>query len=196
VDNLLTINPGLVFWTIVSFVLLVVLLGKFAWGPILAALEKREHGIAEAVKGAEEAHQKAEAVLAEQRALLARAEGEAEAHREKARRDAETQVAAMLAEGQTKAEALLERARREIGLEEQRAIAAVRGEAARLAIEAASRLIQRNLNSDDNRRLVEQFLVEVQKAEAPKGGAKGAGPGVQKGAPPGAPPDAPRKDAP
>ena len=164
-ESILTINPGLIVWTIVSFVLLLVVLGKFAWGPILKALERREQTIAGALSGAEDARQKAEALLGEQRALLAKAEADGEAVRERARREAEAAVAAMHADGQQKAEALLERAKREIAQEEARAVAAVRGEAARLAIDAASRLIKRNLDSDDNRRLVKEFVDEVGKRD-------------------------------
>lgn len=164
-EGILTINPGLVFWTIVSFVLLLVILRKFAWGPILKALEDREHTIARALSSAEEANKKAEAVLAEQKALLARAESDAETVRETARRDAEARAAQMHAEALAKAEALLDRARREIALEESRAVAAVRKEAASLAIEAATRLLKRSVDTTDNRRLVDEFIREVEKRD-------------------------------
>lgn len=164
-EGILTINPGLVFWTIVSFVLLLVVLRQFAWGPILKALEHREHTIAKALHDAEDAHKKGEAVLAEQKALLARAESDAEGIRERGKRDAEARIAQMHAEALAKAEALLDRARREIALEESRAVAAVRKEAANLAIDAASRLLKRNVDSADNRRLVDDFIREVEKRD-------------------------------
>ncbi len=164
-DSILTINPGLIVWTIVSFVLLVVILGKVAWGPILKALDAREQAIAKSVRDADEARQKAEALLAEQKAFLAKSLAEADEHRAKSQREAEAQVAAMLTDGQSKAEALLERAKREIAQQEEQAIAAVRTEASRLAIDAASRLIKRNLDSEDNRRLVKDFIDGMEKRD-------------------------------
>lgn len=162
-DGLLTIDGGLVFWTLTSFVLLLLVLGKFAWGPILAALEKREKTIADSVQAAEQAKGDAERLLEENRKLLAQAQDEANAIREKATKDAEARAAKIFEEAQGKAEAQLERARREIALEEERAVASVRKEAVDLSIEAASRLLRRSVSSDDHRRLVEEFLSDVEK---------------------------------
>lgn len=164
-DGILSINPGLVFWTIVSFLMLVALLGKMAWGPIVAALDRREKAIKDAVLAADNATAEAQRVIAENKELLAQAAAEANATREKATRDAEARANAIFQEAQSKADAQIERARREIAQEEERAIAAVRKEAVDLSIQAASRLLGRSVNTDDNRRLVEQFLADVGKKE-------------------------------
>jgi F-type H+-transporting ATPase subunit b len=165
VDSILSVNPGLIFWTIVSFLLLLFLLGKMAWGPIVAALDRREAAIRDAVLAADNARTEAQRVIEENKQLLAKAADEANATREKAIRDAEARANAIFTEAQSKADAQIERARREIGLEEERAVAAVRQQAVDLSIEAASRLLGRTLNTDDNRRLVEQFLKEIEKKE-------------------------------
>jgi F-type H+-transporting ATPase subunit b len=165
VDSILSVNPGLIFWTIVSFLLLLFLLGKMAWGPIVAALDRREKAIRDAVLAADNARTEAQRVIEENKQLLAKAADEANATREKAIRDAEARANAIFNEAQSKADAQIERARREIQLEEERAVAAVRKEAVDLSIEAASRLLGRTLNTDDNRRLVEQFLKEIEKKE-------------------------------
>jgi len=165
VDSILSVNPGLIFWTIVSFLLLLFLLGKMAWGPIVAALDRREAAIRDAVLAADNARTEAQRVIEENKQLLAKAADEANATREKAIRDAEARANAIFTEAQSKADAQIERARREIGLEEERAIAAVRQQAVDLSIEAASRLLGRTLNTDDNRRLVEQFLKDIEKKE-------------------------------
>lgn len=164
-DSILSVNPGLIFWTIVSFLLLLFLLGKMAWGPIVAALDRREAAIRDAVLAADNARTEAQRVIEENKQLLAKAADEANATREKAIRDAEARANAIFTEAQSKADAQIERARREIGLEEERAIAAVRQQAVDLSIEAASRLLGRTLNTDDNRRLVEQFLKDIEKKE-------------------------------
>lgn len=164
-DSILSVNPGLIFWTIVSFLLLLFLLGKMAWGPIVAALDRREKAIRDAVLAADNARTEAQRVIEENKQLLAKAADEANATREKAIRDAEARANAIFNEAQSKADAQIERARREIQLEEERAVAAVRKEAVDLSIEAASRLLGRTLNTDDNRRLVEQFLKEIEKKE-------------------------------
>lgn len=164
-DKILTINPGLVFWTLVSFLTLLALLGKFAWGPIIKALEHREKTIKDAVLGAEAARKEAERLLEEQKRLGARAEADAEAIRDKANREAEARAAQTYADARAKAEALLEHARQEIGHEEARAIASLRKEAADLAIEAAGRLLGRAVDSQDHRRLVDDFLRDVEKKD-------------------------------
>ncbi len=164
-DKILSINPGLVFWTIVTFVLLVAILKRLAWGPILTALEHREKSIKDAVLGAEAARKEAERLLAEQKALAARAEADAEATREKALRAAEARAAEVYADARAKAEALLEHARQEIEREEARAIGSLRKEAADLAIGAASRLLGRAVDSADHRRLVDEFIRDVEKKE-------------------------------
>ncbi|MFN0150120.1 MAG: F0F1 ATP synthase subunit B [bacterium] len=164
-DGILSINPGLVIWTIVSFVILILLLKKTAWGPIVAGLDKREAAIKSAVLAADQAKIDAERVIAENKTLLAQAAADATATREKATLDAEARANAIFQEAQAKADAQIERARREIALEEERAIAAVRKEAVDLSIQAASRLLGRSVNTDDNRRLVEQFLTDVAKKE-------------------------------
>jgi F-type H+-transporting ATPase subunit b len=165
VDSILSVNPGLIFWTIVSFLLLLFLLGKMAWGPIVAALDRREKAIRDAVLAADNARTEAQRVIEENKQLLAKAADEANATREKAIRDAEARANAIFNEAQSKADAQIERARREIQLEEERAVAAVRKEAVDLSIEAASRLLGRTLNTDDNRRLVEQFVKDIEKKE-------------------------------
>jgi F-type H+-transporting ATPase subunit b len=165
VDGILSINPGLVFWTIVSFLLLLLLLGKMAWGPIVSALDRREKAIRDAVEAADQARSDAERIIAENKTLLTTAAEDASATREKAVRDAEARANAVFQEAQAKADAQIERARREIALEEERAVAAIRKQAVDLSIEAASRLLKRSVDTDDNRRLVEQFLKDVEKKE-------------------------------
>jgi F-type H+-transporting ATPase subunit b len=165
VDGILSINPGLVFWTIVSFLLLLLLLGKMAWGPIVSALDRREKAIRDAVEAADQARSDAERIIAENKTLLTKAAEDASATREKAVRDAEARANAVFQEAQAKADAQIERARREIALEEERAVAAIRKQAVDLSIEAASRLLKRSVDTDDNRRLVEQFLKDVEKKE-------------------------------
>lgn len=164
-DKILTINPGLIFWTILSFLTLVAILKKLAWGPILASLEKREKSISDAVLAAEAAESRAAALLAEQKALFAKAAADAEAVRERALRQAETRAAEVHAEARTKADEMLESARRTIAQEEERAVAMIRKEAVDLAIGGAGKLLGRTVDSQDNRRLVEDFIRATEKKE-------------------------------
>jgi F-type H+-transporting ATPase subunit b len=170
VDKILEINPGLVVWTIVAFLILLALLKKMAWGPILEGLERREKAIADAVNAAEEAKRGAAGLLDENRKLLAKAEADAEAIRSKATSEAEGRAAAIFQEAQARADAQVERAKREIALEEARAIAAVRKEAVNLAIEGTRRLIKKNVDTADNRRLVEDFVAGLETKEMPRKG--------------------------
>ncbi|MFH1277098.1 MAG: F0F1 ATP synthase subunit B [Candidatus Eisenbacteria bacterium] len=167
-DNLLSINPGLAVWTVVSFLLFFLLLRKFAWGPILQALDRREKRIHDAIESAERSRKEAEKILEVQRAELAKARGEAKAIVDEATSDAGHRSEEILAETRKESERLLERARREIHHEETQAIDHIRRDAVDIALEAATRLLGRSMTEADHRRMVEQFIADATKAAGEK----------------------------
>jgi F-type H+-transporting ATPase subunit b len=169
--GLYDINTGLSVWTLLVFAILVVVLGKFAWGPILNMVEEREKGI--------------QAKLDEAAALNADAAKLLEQHREQLA-DARRQASELIAEGRTAAErvrkdieekaraegqAIIERARVEIERERDAAIDMLRKESVDLALAAASKLMQENLDQAKDRALVERFLGEFG-TKGTKGGAR------------------------
>jgi len=159
--GLYDINTGLSFWTLVVFGILVFILGKYAWGPILAAVDAREKGIQAALDEAAERNQEAETLLEKYKENLA---------------DARRQANELLAEGKTagdsirmeieekargEAQSIIERARAEIERERDAAIAEIKRESVDLALSAATRLIQENLDQEKDRALVERYLAEM-----------------------------------
>jgi len=159
--DLLSPNGGLMFWTIVIFVLLLIVLSRFAFKPILAAVEARERSLQAAIDDAKRDRDEAERVLAEHRALLEKARGEAQKLIADGRATAEKLRADLMEQTKAQQQEMLDRARREIENEKNNAIAALRREAVDLAIAGASKVIERNLDSDANRKLVESYLGSV-----------------------------------
>ena len=159
--NLLSPNGGLMFWTIVIFVLLLVVLSRYAFKPMLAAVEARERSLQAAIDAARRDREEAERVLAEHRAQLEKARGEAQKLIADGRATAEKLRNDLLEQTKAQQQEMLDRARREIDTEKTNAIAALRREAVDLAIAGAGKVIERNLDNDANRKLVETFLGSV-----------------------------------
>ncbi len=168
-DSLLSIEPGLAIYTVVSFLLFLLLLRRFAWTPILKALERRERRITEAIESAEKAKEDAERIVSEHKEALAEARQEARGLISKAAAEADRKGEEMVLRARKEAEALIERARAEIKSEEADAIKRVRREAVDIALEAASKLLERSLGDEDHRRLVERFIRETEEQAGGRG---------------------------
>jgi F-type H+-transporting ATPase subunit b len=159
--DLLSPNGGLMFWTIVIFALLLVVLSRFAFKPMLAAVEARERALQDALDSAKRDRDEAARVLAENRAQLEQARGEAQKLIADGRATAEKLRGDLMEQTKAQQQELLERARRDIDNEKSKAIAALRREAVDLAIAGAGKVIERNLDTDANRKLVEGYLSSV-----------------------------------
>lgn len=156
--GLLSINPGLVIWTWVIFLLLLTILGKWAWGPILAALEERELRIKDALDGAAREREEAGRLLDEHRRLMDGARVQANELLAEGRKAAERLRAELLEEAKQQKKQIVARAGDDIRRERDQALAALRREAVDLSILAAGRVLQKNLDSDENRRIVNEYL--------------------------------------
>lgn len=160
--GLLSSDGGLMFWTLVVFVALFFILSKFAFGPITQAVRAREEALKQAIDDARKDREAAEKLLAEHRAQIEAARGEAQKIIAEGRATAEAMKASMLDETRKQQQDLLERARRDIDAEKAAALAELRREAVELTIAAASKVIEKNLDDQQNRRLVEQYLATLQ----------------------------------
>lgn len=149
-------------WTWAIFIGLVLILRTFAWKPLLAAVEAREKRIADSLKKAEEVQRAAADIAARQEAVLAEAQLKAKAVLDDARSQSEDYRKRELERAKTDADAFLDRAKKEIGLEEIRVRDALRREVVELTLEVASKVLERNVTSDDDRRLADRLLAEVQ----------------------------------
>ncbi|MCK4659871.1 MAG: F0F1 ATP synthase subunit B [Phycisphaerae bacterium] len=151
-------NFGNALWTLVIFALVVVLLGKFAWGPILNALQKREEFIRASLDQAKKDREEAQAKLAEHTAQLKNAQDEADALLEQARRDAEIARLKIKEEAQDEADALLERAKGEIDLARSTAIKEIYEVGAQLATSAAGKILGREVDAEEHERLIAESI--------------------------------------
>jgi F-type H+-transporting ATPase subunit b len=157
----LTVDGGLMIWTVFIFVLLLAILRKFAWPAILGAVEARERALEQQLAEAERNRAEAAKLLEEHRRLLAEAKGQAHAIVVEARQLAEKERAVAMEKTKQEQEELLARARREIAAERDRAVAELRREAVDLSLAAASKLIEKRLDSETDRKLVLEYLATL-----------------------------------
>ena len=159
--NLLSPEGGLMVWTLVIFVILWFVLSRFAFKPITAAVVAREQALEKALAEAHRDREEAARVLEKNMQQIEASRAEAQRLIAEGRAIGEKMRVEMLEEARVQQQELLERARREIQMERERAIAQLRKEAVDLAILGAGRVIEQNLDSQANRRLVESFLASL-----------------------------------
>ena len=155
-------DPGLYIWTIVTFLILVALLGRYAWRPLLDALERRQDAIRKSLDEARQAKKELERLNEESARILAEARVEADAIISRSRADASRAGDEMKQKARADAENIVRNAERQIQLETSRAVQRVRQEAVDISIAIASKIIQRNLSKEDNERLIAETLNEIQ----------------------------------
>jgi F-type H+-transporting ATPase subunit b len=159
--NLLNPEPGTIFWTAATFILLLLILKKMAWGPILQTLAEREKRIRESLEKAEATQKEAAAAMAKHQENLEAAKREAQDLLAKSRKTAEATKEEILQKAQTEAANILERAKREINLEREKAVEELKKQAAELSIMIASKLIGKSLSKDEHKKLIEQSIKEM-----------------------------------
>ena len=152
------INGGVIIWTVVIFVILLALLWRWGYPALLRMVEERERRIQKQLDEAEKANAEAQRLLEEHKKQIAAARTEAQDILAKAKTVSQKERETLLAKAREEYDALLARARKDIDAEKDKAILALRREAVELSIAAASRVIEANLDTDANRRLVTQFL--------------------------------------
>lgn len=155
------INPGLTLWTGITFIVLLLVLRKFAWGPIVGMLDERERSIRDAIDQAKKERLEAERLLAEQKESLAKAQREASDLAKRSQADMEALRVDLTARARKEADDLVAGARLQIEEEKAKAMAEIRAVAADLAVEGAKRLIQLNIDDKQQRQLVEEYLQQM-----------------------------------
>ena len=160
------LNLGLFVWTSIVFVALLAILWKFAWGPILAAVEAREKGIQGTLDQAAAERAEVTKLLAQHREQMAEARRQAQEIVAGAREAGERLRGEIEAKGREEGERMLDRARSEIEREKDEALDTLRTESVELALSAASKLLRRNLDAPADRALVEEYLREVDRTSA------------------------------
>ncbi|ASQ91479.1 ATP synthase F0 subunit B [Prosthecochloris sp. GSB1] len=159
--GLLDPNPGLIFWTAVTFLIVLFILKKFAWGPILGALEEREKGIQSSIDRAHTAKEEAEAALRKNSELLAKADAEAEKIIREGKEYGDQLRADITRKAQEEASRMISSAKDEIEQEKRRALDELRNEVADLAVKGAEKIIMANLDAAKQKGIVDNMIQDL-----------------------------------
>lgn len=155
-------DPGLFVWTILTFLILVALLARFAWRPLLQALERRQATIAQSLEDAQRARHELERLQRESAQIMAQARAEAESMLARSRSDAEALREELKQKARTEAAAIVKNAERQIQLETARAVQQIRHEAVDLSVAIASKILRRQVTREDNEALIQEALKQVE----------------------------------
>jgi F-type H+-transporting ATPase subunit b len=160
---MLEINPGLIVWTIITFVIVVLILRAAAWKPLLGALTAREEQIRSSLQHAEKAQQEAERLLEENRKQLAAAEEQSQRIIREGRTLGERLKAEILDKANASSRHVIDQAKEEIKREKEAALVQLRGEVADLAIMAAGKILDANLDTTKQRQLADAAIKDLNK---------------------------------
>lgn len=159
-------NLGNAIWTVVVFLALLYVLGKFAWGPLLKGLQGREQFIRLSLEQARDQRDEAHALLEKYEAKLAEARGEVEEILDEARRDAGVLRQREEQRAKEEAEKMIARAKREIDIATETAVKDLYANASRLSVDVARRILQRELDPEDHARLIDDAVRSFESRQA------------------------------
>ena len=160
-NPLIKVIPGLMIWTLVSFAITLFVLKRYAFGPIQKLIDDRRARIALSVEEADHARDEARSLLAEHRALIGQARSEAESILSEARKIADAQRERMRLETEEDRQRRLEETNRQIEQAPPPALGEIRREVANLSLLAAEKITRKTLTGDDQRRLIDEALAEI-----------------------------------
>jgi len=161
-NTLVQPDPGLYIWTILTFLVLVAALAKFAWRPLLDALERRQDSIRKSLDDAQKAKQELERLHVESQKILAQARTEADQILSNTRSDANRFREELKQKAQSEAAGIVKNAERQIEMETARAIQQIRTEAVEISVAIASKILERNVSKEDNERLIEETFKQIE----------------------------------
>jgi F-type H+-transporting ATPase subunit b len=160
-NALIKVTPGLMIWTIVCFLICLFVLKRWAFGPIQSMIDERRERIRRALEEADEARDEARGLLEEHRKLIGQARSEAEEILTEARQVGQAMQARVKEETEADRQRRLEETRRQIDSETRRALEEIRAEVAELSLVAAAKVARKSLDSDDQRRLIDEAIGEL-----------------------------------
>ena len=155
------IEPGLFIWSVLTFLLLVFLLYKFAYGPLIELQRQRQEEIHESIREAERLREEARALIEDYRAQMAEARGDAEEILEQARKVGESTRNEILTEARVQAERNVEKAREQIERETRQALRQIKREVADLTVAATEKVTRRTLSDQDHMRMIKEAIDEI-----------------------------------
>lgn len=154
-------NGGDILFQLVMFAILMALLKKFAWGPLMGIMKQREEHVASEIEAAEQSRQEAKKLLEEQRNLLKEARTEAQGLIESAKKQGDLQREDIITAARAESERIKESAKLEIEQQKEKAVAAIREQVASLSVLIASKVIEKELSADDQEKLINEYIQEA-----------------------------------
>lgn len=164
-DKLLTPDIGVIFWTIVTFLVVLFILGKFAWKPIIRAIDEREKSIKDDIEKAERTRKEAEELVNTQKKLLEESRKESAMMIEEGKRTAEKAKSDIMEQAKRSEREIVEQGQKKVEQEARKAIQGIKEHAADLAIVVAKKLIVSSMNEKEQKKLVEDYLKELSERE-------------------------------
>jgi len=161
--SLLDVNPGLIIWTILTFLLLLIILKKVAWKPILTALDKREKEIEDSLNRAEQAKVEAQKILEENQATLFKAEEESKKIIDQSRVYGDNLKEQLKKESKDQAQKIIEDASAEIERKKNAAFEELKNQIAEISVNAAEMIMKENIDANKNKQIVNKYLSEINK---------------------------------
>ncbi|MEC7918487.1 MAG: F0F1 ATP synthase subunit B [Candidatus Neomarinimicrobiota bacterium] len=165
-NPLFVVSPGLYIWSLVIFLLVLLILKKYAWTPLLDFLDQREKEIADSLAMAESAKADLEKVKEESKEILNQAKNQGKSIVSDSKQKAEDAGNKILNDAKAKSDEFLVEAKSKIDLEKKRAIKEIKEEVVDLSLDLASQVLQRNVKDDDNNQFVQSSLKAMKKDEA------------------------------
>lgn len=156
-------NGGDILFQLLVFLVLLALLKKFAWSPLMGIMKQREEHIANEINSAESSRLEAKKLVEEQRNMLKEARVEAQGLIEGAKKQGDVQREEIIATARSEAERIKEAAKLEIEQQKEKAVAAIREQVASLSVLIASKVIEKELNAQDQDKLINQYIQEAGK---------------------------------
>jgi F-type H+-transporting ATPase subunit b len=159
--GLIDVVPGLMIWTLIAFAITFFVLKRFAFGPLQKMIDERRDRIRAAVDEADNAREEARELLEQHRQLIAEAKGDAAEILADARKVSDAQIERVKEEAEVERERRLEETRRQIDAETKRSLDMIRSEVADLTLEATARVTGKVLDAEDQRRLIDEAISEL-----------------------------------
>ena len=165
-NPLVQLDPGLFIWTILTFLLLLMVLAKFAWKPLLAMLDERQKSIDDSLLSAEKARLELAGINKESEAILSKSRTQAQTIVADAKSAADKLKEDIVSKAKEEADGQLKKAKNQISVEKDRALLEIRQEVVELSITVAEKIIKKNLSKDDNASIIEDSLNKLDNYEA------------------------------
>ncbi len=148
-------------YQLIAFIILLLLLKKFAWGPLMGIMKERENHIANEIESAEQSRTEAKKLLEEQRNLLKEARNDAQGLIESAKKQGDVQREEIIAAARAESERIKQSAKVEIEQQKEQAVAAIREQVASLSVLIASKVIEKELSAEDQEKLINEYIQEA-----------------------------------